>query len=116
MTTTTIFHDLVRRLQSNVEAGLPALPDAPKKVPASSYADPARYRQEIEQIFLKVPLLVALSCDVREPGEFLSYELAGRPIIVVRGDDGRVRTLLNVCRHRGARLTDEACGSTRRFT
>ena len=116
MTTTTIVHDLVRRLQSNVEAGLPDMTDAPMKVPASSYADPARYRQEIDQIFLKVPLLVALSCDVREPGDFLSYELAGRPIIVVRGDDGRVRTLLNICRHRGARVTSEPCGSTRRFT
>ena len=34
MTTTTIFHDLVRRLQSNVDAGLPDMTDAPMKVPA----------------------------------------------------------------------------------
>lgn len=114
--TSTDLHDIVRRLQANVEAGLPDMADAPMKVPASGYADPARYRQEIEQIFLKVPLLVALSCDVREPGEFLAYEVAGRPIVVVRGDDGKARTLLNVCRHRGARVTDEHCGSTRRFT
>jgi phenylpropionate dioxygenase-like ring-hydroxylating dioxygenase large terminal subunit len=86
------------------------------KVPATSYNDPARYRKEIDQIFHKVPLLVALSCDVREPGEFLSYEVAGWPIVVVRGGDGRVRTLVNVCRHRGARITGEHCGSTRRFT
>lgn len=114
--TSPALHDIVRRLQANVEAGLPDMADAPMKVPAAGYADPARYRQEIEQIFLKVPLLVALSCDVREPGEFLAYEVAGRPIVVVRGDDGKVRTLLNVCRHRGARVVDEHCGSTRRFT
>ncbi len=113
---TAVLFDLVRRLQTNVDVGLPDMTDAPMKVPASGYADPARYRQEIEQIFLKVPLLVALSCDVREPGEFLAYDVAGRPIIVVRGGDGRVRTLLNVCRHRGARLTNEHCGSARRFT
>ena len=90
--------------------------DAPMKVPAAGYADPAQYKLEMERIFLKVPLLVALSCDVREPGDFLAYDLASRPIIVVRGDDGQVRTFLNVCRHRGARLTEEHCGSARRFT
>ncbi len=109
-------NDLVQRLQANVSAGLPDMADAPMKVPASGYADPAQYRLEMERIFLKVPLLVALSCDVREPGDFLAYDLASRPIIVVRGDDGQVRTFLNVCRHRGARLTDEHCGSARRFT
>jgi phenylpropionate dioxygenase-like ring-hydroxylating dioxygenase large terminal subunit len=109
-------NDLVQRLQANVSAGLPDMADAPMKVPAAGYADPAQYKLELERIFLKVPLLVALSCDVREPGDFLAYDLASRPIIVVRGDDGQVRTFLNVCRHRGARLTEEHCGSARRFT
>lgn len=86
------------------------------KVPAAGYADPDRFQREVDRIFLEVPLLVALSCDVREPGEYLAYDLAGRPIIVIRGDDGRVRTMLNVCRHRGARLTSEHCGTSRRLT
>ena len=112
----TVFDDILERLRVNVETGLPDMCDAPMKVPAAVYADPAQYDGEIEQIFLRVPLLVALSCDVREPGDYLAYDIAGRPIIVVRGDDGTARTLLNVCRHRGARLTDEHCGSARRFT
>ena len=45
-----------------------------------------------------------------------AYDIAGRPIVVIRGDDGRVRTFLNVCRHRGARVADEHCGSARRLT
>jgi nitrite reductase/ring-hydroxylating ferredoxin subunit len=112
----TVFDDILERLRANVASGLPDMCDAPMKVPASSYADAAQYADEIEQIFLRVPLLVALSCDIREPGEYLAYDIAGRPIVVVRGDDGVARTLLNVCRHRGARLTDEHCGSVRRFT
>jgi nitrite reductase/ring-hydroxylating ferredoxin subunit len=111
-----VFDELLERLRANVETGLPDMCDAPMKVPASSYADPHQYAEEIDKIFLRVPLLVALSCDVREPGEYLAYDIVGRPIVVVRGDDGIVRTLLNACRHRGARLTDEHCGSTRRFT
>ncbi len=110
------FHDIVRRLQANVARGLPDMADTPMKVPAAAYVDTERYRQEINDIFLKVPLLVALSCDVREPGDYLSYDVAERPILVMRGDDGRVRTFLNVCRHRGARVTAEHCGSARRLT
>ena len=85
------------------------------KIPATAYADPAQFQREIDQIFLKVPLLAALSCEIREPGDFMSHTIAGRPLLIVRGDDGKVRTLLNVCRHRGAKVTDEPCGSVKRF-
>jgi len=113
---TQVFVDLVRRLQANVASGLPDMADAPMKVPAASYDDAERFVREIEQIFHVVPLLVALSCDVREPGEYMAYDIAGRPILVIRGDDGKARTFLNVCRHRGARVTDEHCGTARRLT
>ncbi len=115
-TVPTVFTDVLRRLQANVETGLPDMAETPMKVPAAAYSDADQHRREIEEIFLKVPLLVALSCDVRDPGEYLAYDIAGRPIIVMRGNDGRVRTLLNVCRHRGARVTDEHCGTARRLT
>ena len=115
-TVSSMFHELVRRLQANVASGLPDMADAPMKVPAAAYADPERFVREIERIFHTVPLLVALSCDVREPGEYLAYDIAGRPIVVMRGDDGRVRTFVNACRHRGARVADEHCGTARRLT
>lgn len=111
-----MFDELLERLRANVDSGLPDMCDAPMKVPASAYADADQYVTEIDEIFLRVPLLVALGCDIREPGDYITFEIAGRPIIVVRGDDGTVRTLLNICRHRGARLTEEHCGSARRFT
>ena len=111
-----MFDELLERLRANVDSGLPDMCDAPMKVPATAYADTDQYAAEVDEIFLRVPLLVALGCDVREPGDYITFEIAGRPIIVVRGDDGTVRTLLNICRHRGARLTEEHCGSARRFT
>ena len=114
--TDPMFDELLERLRANVDAGLPDMCEAPMKVPASTYADADQYATEIDEIFLRVPLLVALSCDVREPGDYITFDIAGRPIVVVRGDDGTVRTLLNICRHRGARITDEHCGSARRFT
>jgi len=35
----------------------------------------------LESDACRVPLLVALSCDVREPGEYLADDIAGRPIV-----------------------------------
>ena len=108
--------DVARRLLANVESNHPDQAEAPMKVPASSYRDPARWERELQRIFLLVPLLVALSCDIAEPGDYSSIDIAGRPVLVVRGDDGAARAFLNLCRHRGAKVVQPGCGSARRFT
>jgi phenylpropionate dioxygenase-like ring-hydroxylating dioxygenase large terminal subunit len=106
---------VLRRLQENVASGMPDQADAPMKVPAAWYRDADLYRKEIDEIFLKVPLLVAITPDVPEPGDFQAFEIVGRPILVVRGNDGRARTFLNICRHRGARVTELPCGKAKSF-
>ncbi len=112
----TMFDDLLARLRDNVRTGLPDQADQPMRVPASSYSDPEQYEREMREIFLRVPLMVALACEVRDPGDYVAFDVVGRPLVVVRGDDGRIRTLLNVCRHRGAKVTDDVCGTARRLT
>ena len=107
--------DVARRLLANVDAGTSDQSPVQMKVPASAYRDPARWDVEMEQVFRRSPLIVALSCDLREPGSYDTLEIAERPVVVTRGDDGVARAFLNVCRHRGA-LVAEGCGTTRRFT
>ncbi len=107
--------DVARRLLANVDAGTSDQAAGQMKVPISVYADAERWGQEMERVFRRSPIPVALSCDVRNPGDFDTLEIVNRPIIVARGDDGTVRTFLNVCRHRGAQVA-EGCGNTRRFT
>lgn len=104
-----------QRLLANVRRGLPDQAPDILRVPAQAYNDPAQWQREIEQIFLKVPLLVALGCDIPQPGDYMTLAIAGRPLLVVRGDDRRARVFLNVCRHRGARVAGEDCGSARVF-
>lgn len=106
---------ILRRLQRNVEAGLPDQAEAPMKVPAAWYRDADLYQKEIDEIFLKVPLLVGITPDIAEPGDFQAFEIVGRPVLVVRGNDGRARTFLNICRHRGARVTELPCGKAKSF-
>jgi len=112
--------DLLRGIASDlrecVVAGRLAQADDVMRIPAAYYTDAQQWQQEMREIFLGQPLLVALSCDIPEPGDFLTYVIAGRPLLVVRGDDGRARTLLNVCRHRAAIVETEAAGHARRFT
>jgi phenylpropionate dioxygenase-like ring-hydroxylating dioxygenase large terminal subunit len=108
-------HDVCRRLRENVRRELPDRCASVLEVPASSYQDAAQWQREIDEIFLKRPLLVALSCDLPAPGDYTTLTLAGHPLLLVRGDDRRVRAFRNACLHRGARVASEACGSVRRF-
>ena len=49
-------------------------------------------------------MLVALSADLPTTGDCLATEVAGVPLLLVRGEDAAVRGFLNICRHRGGRV------------
>lgn len=83
--------------------------------PASIYTDPALFEKEQQRVFRRVPLMLAASCELPRPGDYKVMDVAGIPLLVVRGQDGVVRTLLNACTHRGARLARD-CGHAARFT
>lgn len=80
------------------------------------YADPDIFELERERIFKRVWHYVAHDSEVRAPGQFVTREILGQPILVARAADGQVRAFLNRCSHRGAVLTQEACGTAERWT
>ena len=108
--------DVAKRLLANVDNDCSDETDSIMRVPVRSYVDPARYGAEIDAIFLRSPLLVALSADLRKPGDYSALTITGRPLLCVRGEDGVARVFLNVCRHRGAAVSDQGFGCSRRFT
>lgn len=108
--------DLGKRLLANVDANHSDFADSMMLVPAEEYRDPARWAKELEAVFRRSPLLVALAADIPNPGDFTTMEIAGRPIVVVRGEDGVARTFLNACRHRGRSVADGCFGHARRMT
>lgn len=108
--------DLGRRLLANVDAGRGDVADSMMPIPVDEYRDPDRFEREIDAVFRRSPLLVALSCDIPSAGDFTTMEIAGRPIVIVRGDDGVARTFLNACRHRGRSVADGCFGHGRRLT
>ena len=73
-------------------------------LPNWCYTSPAFYRREVERIFMKVWNYVGHASQITQPGDYFTIEVAGAPVIVIRGDDGEIRAFHNSCRHRGSRL------------
>jgi nitrite reductase/ring-hydroxylating ferredoxin subunit len=97
--------DLERRLVAHLaEGGTTDLAEAPMRVSARDYTDPARFEAERRELFGKVPLLACLSRDIPEPGDRMLFDHAGPAIVVLRGEDGKARAFLNMCTHRASRL------------
>ncbi len=86
------------------------------EIPMSYYLDEDLWKQEMQEIFYKIPLPVAMSVALPNPGDFKAMRVVGREIILSRGKDGRMNAMLNVCRHRAMKLVPEGCGNARRFT
>jgi phenylpropionate dioxygenase-like ring-hydroxylating dioxygenase large terminal subunit len=79
-------------------------------LPAWIYRDPEFFELEKELVFRPSWQIVCHLNDVPHAGDYHSLEFLGQNIIVLRGEDGRVRSFHNACRHRAARLLDEAKG------
>ncbi|MEC9345374.1 MAG: aromatic ring-hydroxylating dioxygenase subunit alpha [Pseudomonadota bacterium] len=82
--------------------------------PSKTYVDPEHARRERE-VMQRFPIIVGHGSRIPGPGDFLTDDTTGKPLLIVRQDDGSVRAFLNICRHRGARLCDEASGRSRQF-
>jgi phenylpropionate dioxygenase-like ring-hydroxylating dioxygenase large terminal subunit len=83
--------------------------------PVSDYICPKQAGAEKEKFFRKGPINIGLSCLLPKPGDYMTHDLTGVPILLVRRQDGSLGAFLNVCRHRGARVA-EGCGNAGVFT
>jgi phenylpropionate dioxygenase-like ring-hydroxylating dioxygenase large terminal subunit len=78
--------------------------------PAAAYTCAERFARERSSLFRRLPNLLGLSSECARPGEFLTGDLGGVPVVAVRQADGTLRAFVNACRHRGAPLAD-GCGA-----
>ena len=84
----------------------------PDRVHRSCYTDAAIFERELETIFHTAWIYVGHETQVKQPGDFWTTQIGRQPMIMVRGNDGRVHVLYNRCPHRGAKICPERCGST----
>jgi phenylpropionate dioxygenase-like ring-hydroxylating dioxygenase large terminal subunit len=92
----------------------PILGNAP--ITGNRYTSPAFAAAEWDKMWTRVWLIAGLESQLRDAGDFLTYEVGPESILIVRGEDGAVRAFYNVCQHRGNRLVEAEFGSLERFT
>ena len=89
-------------------------PDAPLDraltIPSSWYVDRNLYELELKTVFSNTWQLAARVDQVSDRGQFVSTDIAGEPIVIVRGSDGELRAFFNVCRHHAAAVMTEPEG------
>ena len=84
-------------------------------IPASWYVDGRIAELERESVFGGTWQVVARVDQFVQPGNFVTAELAGEPLVIVRGADGQLRAFYNVCRHHAAAVVTEECGKASIF-
>ncbi|RYD66108.1 MAG: aromatic ring-hydroxylating dioxygenase subunit alpha [Sphingomonadales bacterium] len=80
------------------------------------YYDPGFARAEWDKVFTKAWLLAGPASDVREPGDWMKFDIGAESFIIVRGEDGALKGHYNVCPHRGSQLVTDDVGSQSSFT
>ena len=100
---------LVRRVLDHLERGTTDMMPRGTTRPVAFYADAAQFARE-RMLFHRLPIAIGYGADVAKPGDFVTHDLSGVPLLAVRGRDGVLRGFVNACRHRGTRVEWEACG------
>ena len=94
---------LVRELLGHLDAGTTALAENVMRNRVDVYTDRDRLEREWSMI-RRTPQYFGLSCRLPEPGSYATDDETSVPVLLVRDHDGRFRSFLNVCRHRGSRV------------
>ena len=85
-------------------------------IPKTRYTSAEFARREWEHMWTKVWLLAGRESDLRDPGDYFTFDIGAESILVVRQSDGTVAARYNVCMHRGNRLREPGRGHAGRFT
>lgn len=80
------------------------------------YKNPELYERELEKIFFQNWFLAGHTSQIPNPGDYFLVEFANESIILCRNKEGKIKALLNVCRHRGSRVCLEKKGNAKNFT
>ncbi len=84
-------------------------------LPRAFYQEQAVYEAEIDVFWRQGWLFAGHTCQIPKPGDYFVYQVDTDPILIVRDDDGTVRAMHNVCRHRGMVLCSEEAGHVGRI-
>jgi choline monooxygenase len=89
-------------------------PDAPlsqaSTIPSSWYTNQDLFEVETQTVFSNSWQFAARVDQLISPGNYVTSEIGGEPVVIVRGNDGELRAFFNVCRHHAAAVMPEPEG------
>lgn len=80
------------------------------------YTDAQLFKEEMELVKKRTWKFACHESELPEPNDFRRVNHAGIPLVVVRGDDGSIRTFVNACSHRAALVVRELSGNAKDWT
>jgi phenylpropionate dioxygenase-like ring-hydroxylating dioxygenase large terminal subunit len=104
-----------RRLLGHIDGRTTDLADAMFRNKVINYSSRERAELERVKLFRERPVFMALSTRLARPGDFVTEDVGGMPVLMTRGADGKAMAFANICRHRGAPVA-QGCGQARAFT
>lgn len=107
--------EMLERLRIHLANGTTDLSPYSLEVPASHYVSEEQAALEVKVMFRQRPLLVALTPQIPNQGDYLTHEVVNTSLLIVRDKYGLARAYINACRHRGARIA-EGKGSKSSFS
>ena len=83
----------------------------PDRVHRDVYTDPEVFELEMERLWSRTWVYVGHASQVPLPGDYLTVDVAAKPLLMVRHTDGSIRVLMNRCAHKGAKLVSDTAGN-----
>jgi len=105
--------EILERIFDHIDNKTTDLGNTVWKEPVEHYFSQERFESEIA-LLRRLPVVFCLSAMLPDRGSYIARKAAGTPLLVVRGDDGKVRAFINACRHRGMQVATGS-GSARSF-
>ncbi|WP_280393208.1 aromatic ring-hydroxylating oxygenase subunit alpha [Nocardia brasiliensis] len=109
--TTSGIREILAELHRYLEPEPPAL-----TLPPSAYSSPELWELERELIFRRSWILAAHVDQLARPGDYVALSIAGEPVVLTRAQDGELRAMSSICRHRLMPLVEPGAGHTDSFT
>jgi phenylpropionate dioxygenase-like ring-hydroxylating dioxygenase large terminal subunit len=88
-------------------------PDRSYNIPAAYYTDPAIHEREKEAIFFKSWRFVGHPTEMPAAGDYLTQDICGQKVFVVRDGAGGINGFYNVCQHRAHELVSGRSGNVK---
>ena len=106
--------EVMRRLITMSREPSSEIPTRSSHVSVDRYIDLGELEKERIALFHRQPVIVAHVSEVPEAGNFVTEEVGGVPLVVLRDSDDEIRVFVNACRHRGARLFGDENGTCKK--